>query len=70
MVAEDYCSSHLVKKYFRYWQDYVTEQQIMLWEEERQAEEHNEWYELSPRVVLIDYLKYSRVCDSSAFANL
>jgi len=45
MVAEEYCSSHLVKKYFRYWQDYVTEQQIMLWEEERQAEEHNEWYE-------------------------
>jgi len=43
MVAEDYCSSHLVKKYFRYWQDYVTEQQIMLWEKERQAEEHNEW---------------------------
>jgi len=43
MVAEDYCSSYLVKKYFRYWQDYVTEQQIMLWEKERIAEEHNEW---------------------------
>lgn len=42
-VAEDYCSSYLVKKYFRYWQDYVTEQQIMLWEKERMAEEHDEW---------------------------
>lgn len=55
MVAEDYCSSYLVKKYFRYWQDYVTEQQIMLWEKERVAEEHNEWWVLSPKVVLIDY---------------
>lgn len=43
LVAEDYCSSLLVKKYFKYWQDYVTEQQIMLWDKERQAEEHNEW---------------------------
>jgi len=43
MVAEDYCSSYLVKKYFRYWQDYVTEQQIMFWEKERRADEHNEW---------------------------
>lgn len=55
MVAEDYCSSYLRKKYFRYWQDYVTEQQIMLWEKERVAEEHNEWSVLSPQVVLIDY---------------
>lgn len=43
LVAEDYCSSYLVKKYFRLWQDYVTEQQILLWEKERAAEEHNEW---------------------------
>lgn len=43
LVAEDYCSSYLVKKYFRYWQDYVTEQQILLWEKEKVAEEHNEW---------------------------
>jgi len=46
MVAEDYCSTYLVKKYFRHWQDYVTEQQIMLWEKERIAEEHNEWWVL------------------------
>ena len=43
LVAEDYCSLYLVKKYFRLWQDYVTEQQILLWEKERAAEEHNEW---------------------------
>lgn len=43
LVAEDYCSSYLVKKYFRLWQDYVTEQQILLWEKERAAEERNEW---------------------------
>lgn len=43
MVAEDYCCSYFVKKYFRLWQDYVTEQQTMLWEKERIAEEHDQW---------------------------
>ena len=43
IVAEDFCSAYFVKKYFRLWQDYVTEQQIMLWEKERMAEEHDQW---------------------------
>ena len=43
IVAEDFCCAYFVKKYFRLWQDYVTEQQIMLWEKERMAEEHDQW---------------------------
>lgn len=42
-VAEDYCASYLSKRYFHIWQDYVTNEQIALWQKEQQADEHNQW---------------------------
>ncbi|KAK3711749.1 hypothetical protein QZH41_020139, partial [Actinostola sp. cb2023] len=41
--ADDYCAAILIKKYYHKWQDYITDEQILYWEKERQADEHNQW---------------------------
>ncbi|XP_048588264.1 coiled-coil domain-containing protein 191 isoform X2 [Nematostella vectensis] len=41
VVAEDYCSAARLRKYFRLWQCWVTDEQILYWEKERRAHEHD-----------------------------
>lgn len=43
MVAEDYNAANLIKNYFSKWQDYITTEQILYWEKERRADDHNQW---------------------------
>ena len=42
VVARRYFESHLVRKYFKAWQDFVTDEEILMWSKEQKADEHNE----------------------------
>ena len=40
-LARAHCRKYIMKRYLKVWQEFVTTEQMLMWEKERMAEEHN-----------------------------